>query len=739
MGARTQVTGRSLVAALSLAFIAAAGWFLYLRDSWTDSSILVSSYSLLSYLAMMCSAYILVDYRIRDETEQTVFHAALFYVSIVSMVKAARILLGGPFPSLAYELLVMLLDLCIFGVILLISVLRRRSGGPRRRVLEVLVLVFSGLLAQFVGFVLLSNVGEAAAPVIGTLMGVFAAATVSGSGVLWLRHGGEERMFDTNMLVVGFLVYGVSWIPLVISLYQPSIIWTLTFSLRGVGLVFLVMSTALPFLQQSGTTRNVAYAGALGLQAVAILPLFITETVSGFFSEGAMLGIGVHIIVHLGAAILAVFIAVVTAFYNAQRFEIRRYPLIAAFLVWGCLDAYQVVIAIIPGLGLSTASITPYASAVFVTLLLLPLSIRWANSEPTSWIVSNRHLIPVAAILGLFLGIWVGETYRSVVLTLPTFPYARILILASTVFIMFAFVYSLSLSLRASKGRPSVDLLSIGFLLPWIVPTLIRASYGEMSLGWGIADLLLLMTMLVSPVVLGAIYLEEMKHAEEQKKRAQLYADLLVHDITNYHQALEIGFGLISLDDADPSIQKRAVDSAYKELRRADGLIRDVRRLSMVEQISPATLHRINLIAAMKAAYKIACRELDIHDRSLQCIAEPSQFYALGSNLLIDAMASLFDLLIRCSTSKDPIEVQIRDSESHGKGFWDLSFRTDLKPSSPLRREEERLGASSSNQELGISVARAIVEALGGALSIVTSEVDKVSSEIMVVLTLRKA
>ncbi len=738
MSAYKRVTGRRLAAGISLALLAAVGWFLFLKDSWADSSIYVSSYSLSSYLAMMCAAYILVEYRIREETEQTVFHAALFFVSIVSMIKASRIILQqGPLHALSLEMLSMLADLCIFGVILLISVVRRKQGGPNQRGFEVVALVLAGLFVQLVAFVAFNYVPPSAHPILGAVMGIFAATTVTTSGFLWLRIGATQRMFDTTTLIVGFLTYGVSWIPLVYSLYQPSILWTLAFSLRGIGLVFLVVSTALPFFQRSGSPRSAAYLGILGLQAVAILPLFITETVSGFFPEGASLGSGVHVIVHLGAAILAIFIAVLTSVYNSQRFEIRRYPLIVAFLVWASLDIYQIVITLVPSLGLSTASLAPYASAILLTGLLLPLSMRWTSSEPPKWIIDNRRILIVMTIFCFFFGVWIGEAYSIWFLTLPSFPYARIFILATLVFIVFAFVYSLSAQLRVSKGRPSVDLLSIGFLLPWIVPTLIRASYGEMSIGWGLADLLLLMTLLVGPVVLGAIYLEEMQRAEEQKKRAQLYADLLVHDITNYHQALEIGFGLISLDDTDPSIQKRAVEASYAELERADRLIKDVRRLSMAEEFTPAALHEIDLTVILDAAFSIACRRLDTHGVALEKLNPHGEFHALGSNLLIDAVASVLEDIIIHKANQEPITADIRDSDSQGKGFWELTLSACLRDSSPFKagRPEDM----TANQGLGPSVASSIVEALGGTLRISQPNESDDIHRTSVTFTLRKA
>ncbi|MHA1136315.1 MAG: hypothetical protein ACTSSE_07505 [Candidatus Thorarchaeota archaeon] len=122
-------------------------------------------------------------------------------------------------------------------------------------------------------------------------------------------------------------------------------------------------------------------------------------------------------------------------------------------------------------------------------------------------------------------------------------PIGRSLLLGSALIGMFAFVYHSSVQIKDGRGRMTADVLTTGFLSLWIIPSIIKANFSMWTTGWWVSEIFMLMGVLFGPAVLAYVYLQELSRAAESQKRATLFADLLVRDISNYHQALALAIG----------------------------------------------------------------------------------------------------------------------------------------------------------------------------------------------------
>ncbi|MHA2022548.1 MAG: hypothetical protein ACTSWQ_02690, partial [Candidatus Thorarchaeota archaeon] len=83
---------RTLGLILTLSITVAFGGYSLLENAWHSATTVIAIHSILAFLTITCSGFILVLYRVREDSEQTVFHAALFYAALINIGRAIRVI-----------------------------------------------------------------------------------------------------------------------------------------------------------------------------------------------------------------------------------------------------------------------------------------------------------------------------------------------------------------------------------------------------------------------------------------------------------------------------------------------------------------------------------------------------------------------------------------------------------------------------------------------------------------------
>lgn len=95
-----------------------------------------------------------------------------------------------------------------------------------------------------------------------------------------------------------------------------------------------------------------------------------------------------------------------------------------------------------------------------------------------------------------------------------------------------------------------------------------------------------------------------LERAMEARRDADLFMDLMAHDLTNFNHAMLNGIGLLErrteLDDA----QRKYVNSLKRQLDRSNGLISNVKALSQSHGITGETLCAVDLNESMERVIK---------------------------------------------------------------------------------------------------------------------------------------
>ncbi len=145
------------------------------------------------------------------------------------------------------------------------------------------------------------------------------------------------------------------------------------------------------------------------------------------------------------------------------------------------------------------------------------------------------------------------------------------------------------------------------------------------------------------------IDITERKEAEglafEARARAEFFNDLMVHDLTNIHQAIMSLLELVLLDSAIPSQAREFVQTALAQLARSSDLISKVKKFSLIDT-APVTLEQRDIsepLFAAADAIRDSYPQRKLHIKTLiaagRYLAKADEFlYDLFFNLLHNAM-----------------------------------------------------------------------------------------------------
>jgi PAS domain S-box-containing protein len=146
------------------------------------------------------------------------------------------------------------------------------------------------------------------------------------------------------------------------------------------------------------------------------------------------------------------------------------------------------------------------------------------------------------------------------------------------------------------------------------------------------------------------IDITERKEAEEDafeaQARAEFFNDLMVHDLTNIHQAILSLLELVLLDTALPNQAREFVQTALAQLVRSSDLISKVKKFALIDT-SPRTMEHRDISEPLFAAAdairdSYPQRRLDIHTG-----IAPGKYYAQVDEFVYDMFFNLLHNAMR--------------------------------------------------------------------------------------------
>jgi signal transduction histidine kinase len=717
-----------------ISLAAAFVWFLIGLNAWQTYHTNIAFQSFIAFSAVACVAVAVLAYKDRPVPFLALIQSALFFASALHGGFAVDDLLKynplDPEPIIytrsPLNLFNDLMELFLLSLLFLMSIMLsgRYKNQSRNRLYA---FSFGAAISLMLVYTVLSGriiqvIPESVMP----SLGVFLSAGVIILLGITCYFAYQSASHSPPLQPIAFIVFCIllasSSVPLLIPIFLPSYIWTFAVTLQSTAFFVLYMSICIPYLQDAGMQSKDAAVFSSGISILFLAPLLVTLAIERMAPGFVHVDPGAYLIIHLGAASVSAVMALMTYGHAKTKNKKNLYPLILLFTSWTVVDLVQVVMAQLP-LPYIGESLVPYITGSLVSLMAFYLVIRWTSKAPPA----NLPAPKVWPILGILIQVGlvaISELIESALtITIPGLldsPVGRGALLIINLFAMFEFTYLIVYISKRSGGGLTVEVLLTGFLSLWIASSILKANFTDWTAGWYSAELLLLVALLFGPGVLGMLYIQELRRAESAHQRSAVYSDLLVHDISNYHQAILISLGLLDVEGLQQGVREQAIKDAQSELKRADELIRNVRQIGMSETVNLRNLERIDLVQSIRNSYENAVPF--IHQQSIEFTINHNvgECYVLANALIEGIFTNLLRNAINYSPDKKRIDIEISFSETQDASLWItrvIDFGQGIEASSKANLFN-RFMSGAKGTGLGLSVAKTLTEVFNGSISV---------------------
>lgn len=703
--------------------IIAIGLYLVTGSAWDSFQANVGYHAVISFLAVSCASATLFQSRENRSPLPFLLLSVFLFSAVVHMVGSAEQLVASSYPipvqtftDACFELV----ELSLVGVTILVVVgLERGLSRVSKRFLYSVAFLIT--LLSLVLWILVqwwSVLWAWPLLLVGSVAGLVALTTLTASGILLRRHLPYPYMTDRYRLLFGPALLGLSVISLMASLWVTEDLWVLSAFLQMAAFFVLYLTMIMPILRVMNMTRRRAYGIAYSISLLVVMPFLVTVCVEAVVPGLRFVDFGAYATSQVGIAVIFGVMAQLLLLYSRRKPAWSHNPLILLFLAQAFVESLGLVMTAITPVG-DSSTYVPYVVGSVTVSFGLFLAIRWIAKPPArenrigSWVLTYVGLVVFLCVFWEGVRRLAFSSYPWLAAT----PIGPVTLLVVNLVNAFGFLYLILIILRSSTFLFPVEVRAVGFLSLWIVPNILRAIFPLWSAGWWAAEILLLLGMLAGPAMLGAMYMGSFVQAEESRKRATLYGDILVHDIGNYHQAILNALELLETQGLPPDVGERARSEARLALAQAVQLAGTVRQLSRADVARRNELAPIDLAKCiMDAMNQVSASAPELESHFL--FHHHERFYVDANSLLTDLFVNLFRNAVQHSPSRKRIDVEIAPTVFRGKESWLVrvsDYGSGIDPETKKRLFSRfMLGATGTG--LGLSVVNTLTELFDGQI-----------------------
>jgi PAS domain S-box-containing protein len=212
----------------------------------------------------------------------------------------------------------------------------------------------------------------------------------------------------------------------------------------------------------------------------------------------------------------------------------------------------------------------------------------------------------------------------------------------------------------------------------------------------------------------------ERKRAEEAlkdaKAQAELYLDLMGHDITNMNQALMGYLEMMDLMRESGEVDKGLIDSSIEIINRSSRMINDVKKLTRVQagKISLRSVDVCEILSAVKSEYS------NVPGRAVRINYCPGRdCMVMACDLLKDVFENLVDNAIKHSTGPLTIDLSVDTIKIERHAYYKITV-SDTGPGIPDELKKKifmplkEAVEMTARRGFGLYLVKSLVDGFGG-------------------------
>ncbi|MFW9802162.1 MAG: sensor histidine kinase [Candidatus Thorarchaeota archaeon] len=706
---------------------------LYIVSITTTSR--VGAHSLLSYWASIPAAILVLAFLRRPSKSLAAFSAALLFpimVNIGSAISYLTELIAAPEVKDLANLVTDIYEFAVFGVFILVALTTRQDPSEKKRLTARLGLVI-GFASVFIPGALYGVIWFFLIPHMTTEILIYFGASTALSGVaitlaaayLLIKRGYDELSVDIGYFASACILSAIAICVLAAEMFLSSALWIYAETIQMASYFLITISLSVPFLRKVGYDRMTAYLIVAALVLLSYLPFTITIGIeaAGFHQIIEPMNTLAFSIIHIGVASLSIMMGFLLFAYSRRRPSRNLYALIMLFVLWAEVATVSVLTVLPLEFAPRGEPIVSYLVGSILSIPLLYLAARWTpknhlqeDRPPSSWLLLAGSFVMLGAVLA-------GEIGNQLVLQqyplLSGSPLSNSMLLFANLLLIFLITYLLFTQVEISGGQASIGVYVVLFLSMWIVPNVLKSYYNTWTAGWWVSEILILLALMIGPAFLGLLYMRAMRDAEDSHSKATLYADLLMHDISNYHQMLLTAVELLGEGETTIEQRERLSGDAYHVISLAEQLITNVRLITESEDLQRESLNPLNLMETLVESLDRVMRVAGGKGVKLQLLPFSAQAYVLGSGVLKHVFINIIHGVLLQPMEASSIKVEIQPRVEMGSEYWMVrifvpSWWTDIGSDvSPPESQEDYSGTA-----LGLLVSRLVAESLGGTITV---------------------
>lgn len=212
----------------------------------------------------------------------------------------------------------------------------------------------------------------------------------------------------------------------------------------------------------------------------------------------------------------------------------------------------------------------------------------------------------------------------------------------------------------------------------------------------------------------------ERDHAEEERKRSELYVDIMGHDINNLNQTALTNLELMQLSPGLNDEQRDLLGNAIASVRGSADIIDNVRKIQRITG-EAVTMERVDLdkmiLDAIKEAPKPADKKLTIDYKGGKSMP------VSGISLIKEAFSNLINNSIKYSGPEVTVSISADEILVDDKKYYQVNIEDtgygipdDVKPK--LFRRYQRGTTKGLGTGLGLYIVKMLIERFGGTVSV---------------------
>lgn len=706
----------------------------------------VGVHSVLAFWLSISAALVLHSYVSKRQRANIMFLAALAFLIMIHIGSAAQnitILTQESIERTLVNSVIDLTEVAIFGLILnasFLCFLRQKPAEQQQKINRLLFpIAFILPIAIYGALSLLvyPTMMDATLIDVSWILGALSILSLLSASYMVSKIKQESIPQDFGFLISSFLMLAISVIDIILKLSAPEQGWELAETLQMAAYLVFCLGLGVPFLKHSGFSRQRAYGFVAGMILISYFPFLITIAI-----ESMNLNVIVeshnllaYVIIHIGAGLLSGMMAILLYIYPKKPTSWNHFPLVLIFGLWASVSLVTIVVTMIYPVSFMGELLTPYTVGSILTLCLLIYAIWWTINPPLEQRI-HPTLLRMSAALSIFITlIVIGEIINQIALSvninLASSPIGSIIIQVANLIIMFAFSFLIFLLAAKSKGTISIEIVTAAFLAMWILPNILKSYYHIWYTGWWVSEIYLFACVLAGTPLLAWLYVRTTREVTESHAQASMYADLLMHDITNFNQMIMTTFELLGSDDTPKKQRIKLAEEGCYVVSLAEQLISNVRLLSDTDLEKTVELSPMNLVSVIVKAIDEFGERINPGDISVEFNPTYATAMVLANDQLIHVFLNILYGILECKSEGGEVRIETNAMQQDEQSFWQTRI------SAICKADAEKKDYSSGI--LGISTARAILRLMHGELSIDETEVDSTTKSKFYTVTLRAA